>query len=419
MNPAIDWIVYATTALVVGVLSGAYHALEIISLGWAGEGDADDETDRVAGWFFSEPARNGAALAAARAVAAAALLVVSVRIGLDWFGAFAGALALSAFVGASLILPDLVARMFAYRDPAGLLHAVRPVAAAAVYVFRPAAEAARRLALATFPRAVDSTAFRLAPLRQKIELFGRQNGEETDEDQLVSSVLEFGETRVREVMVPRIDVVGLDADVETEEAVRKVVEAGHSRYPVFEGAPDRIVGTLHAKDLLRKISEGEDCSLRELMREAFFVPESKRIDEMLAEFKTRRQHLAVVVDEYGGTAGIVTLEDVLEEIVGDIQDEFDTEEALVQRVDDDTVLVDARVRLDELGEELGLELPEEAADSLGGLLYDAIGHVPEVGETWRFGGLVFEVQSVERQRIERVAVRGLASRRREAGDHTG
>jgi CBS domain containing-hemolysin-like protein len=419
MSPVIDWIVYAAAALVVGLLSGAYHALEVISLGWAGEGDPDDEADRVAGWFFTEPGRNGAALAAARGAVAAVLLAAATRIGLDMVGAAAGGLALAAFLGASLLVPDLIARPLAFRDPSGLLQAVRPFAAAAVYAFRPVVALGRHAALAVFPRLPDSTAFRLAPLRQKIELFGRQNGEETDEDQLVSSVLEFGETRVREVMVPRIDVVGLDADMETEEALRTVVETGHSRYPVYEGALDRIVGTLHAKDLLGKLAAGEDCSLRELVREALFVPESKRIDEMLAEFKTRRQHLAVVVDEYGGTAGIVTLEDVLEEIVGDIQDEFDTEEALVQRIDDDAVIVNARIRLDELGEELGVELPEETADSLGGLLYHAIGHVPEVGESWRFGSLVFEVESVERQRIERVIVRGLASRGREAGDNAG
>jgi len=419
MSPFVDWIIYAAAALAVGLLSGAYHALEVISLGWAGEGDPDDETDRVAGWFFSEPDRNGAALAGARAASAAVLLVAATRIGLGLFGAAAGALVLSIFVGASLLLPDLIARPLAFRDPARLLRAVRPVAAAGIYAFRPVVALARRVALAAFPRVVDTTAFRLAPLRQKIERFGRQNGEETDEDQLVSSVLEFGETRVREVMVPRIDVVGLDADMETEAALQTVVETGHSRYPVYEGAPDRIVGVLHAKDLLGKLAAGEDCTLRELIRDAFFVPESKRIDEMLAEFKTRRQHLAVVVDEYGGTAGIVTLEDVLEEIVGDIQDEFDTEEALVQPIDDDAVKVDARIRLDELAEELGVALPEETAESLGGLLYHTIGHVPAVGESWRLGSLVFEVESVERQRIERVIVRGLASVRREAGDNAG
>jgi CBS domain containing-hemolysin-like protein len=188
-----------------------------------------------------------------------------------------------------------------------------------------------------------------------------------------------------------------------------IVEAGHSRIPVYEGSIDRVIGTLHTQDLLVKVLSGEDFSIRALAREAFFAPESKLITELLAEFKVRRQHLAIVVDEYGGTAGIVTLEDVIEELVGDIRDEFDSEEDLVRRLDKDTAVVNARARVEELNEMLGLDLSDAVADTLGGLLYHEIGRVPRVGDRWKHGGVEFEVQAVERQRVVRVLARGLAS----------
>jgi len=180
-----------------------------------------------------------------------------------------------------------------------------------------------------------------------------------------------------------------------------------------------VVGVLYTKDLLRRMVDGDDFSLRELGREAFFIPESKMIDDLLAEFQTRKQHLAIVVDEYGGTAGMITLEDVLEEIVGDIQDEFDTEEALVQRVDDNTAVVNAKIRVDELNEALGLELPEEVADSLGGLLYHLFERVPAAGDTWEDLPLRFELSSVEGQRIDKVKITGLVAATSEAGDGMG
>jgi CBS domain containing-hemolysin-like protein len=178
---------------------------------------------------------------------------------------------------------------------------------------------------------------------------------------------------------------------------------------LYDETIDKIVGTVYTKDLLRKAVDQEDFSLAEIARETFFVPESKMIDDLLAEFKLRKQHLAVVVDEYGGTAGIITLEDVLEEIVGDIQDEFDSEEALIERIDDDSAVCNAKVRLEEMNEILGTGLPEDGPDSLGGLLYLEIGNVPRVGEKRKLGPLTFKIQSVERQRIDKVLVTGLSS----------
>jgi CBS domain containing-hemolysin-like protein len=221
---------------------------------------------------------------------------------------------------------------------------------------------------------------------------------------------------VRDVMVPRIDIVAIDVAMDREELVPAIIDAGHSRIPVYERSIDRIIGTLHTQDLLVKVLEGEDFSIRTLAREAFFVPESKLITELLSEFKVRRQHLAIAVDEYGGTAGIVTLEDVIEELVGEIHDEFDSEEEPVRRLDRDTALVSARIHVEELNEILGISLPDDVADTLSGLLYHFIGRVPRVGDRWSHGALSFEIQAVERQRIVRVLVRGLASVGAAAGE---
>ncbi|MCH7549472.1 MAG: HlyC/CorC family transporter [Candidatus Krumholzibacteriota bacterium] len=231
--------------------------------------------------------------------------------------------------------------------------------------------------------------------------------------------MEFGETRVREVMVPRIDIVAISSGMNREEAVNLIVDAGHSRIPVYEDTIDRVIGVIYTKDLLRQALSGSDFSLRDLTREAFFVPESKMIDELLTEFRARRQHLAVVVDEYGGTAGIVTLEDVLEEIVGDIQDEFDSEEELIRRIDADSAVCNAKVRVDELNEALGIHLSNEVADSLGGILYHMIGQIPRVGDSWALSPLLFEIQSIERQRIDKVLITGLASAAGDLEDSSG
>ena len=274
-------------------------------------------------------------------------------------------------------------------------------------------KAARRFS----PRLVDALVFPALTFQEKIELVGKRDGQvETDEQTLVSSVFEFGDTRVREVMVPRIDMVAVNVHMDPSEAVEVVVGAGHSRVPVFDESIDKIIGVVYTKDILERMVNEKEFTLSSLLRPAYFVPESKMIDELLSEFKKLKAHLAVVVDEYGGTAGLVTLEDVLEELVGDIQDEFDSEEALIKRLDDDTALCNARVRLDDINEALGLDLPEGDVDTLGGFLYETIGRVPRVGDKLQRGPISFEIQSVVRQRIDKVRIKGLSSIHRDIED---
>jgi CBS domain containing-hemolysin-like protein len=421
MGIELDFALYALSMLLLGIFSGACVALEILSLSTSDRfSENEDEDAEYVDRLMEDPVRNGIALAIARSLAVGFTVVLAVRVGyLHLFGVAERPLLYTAlFTAASLIVPLFIAKVLAVRGAERFAAATRVITYPAALVLRPAAVVAEGVVRRTSPGLLKSLVFQIVPLKQKIEMFGAQYGEPPDEEQkLMESVLDFGETRVREVMVPRIDIVAVNVTTDVDEAIRTIMDAGHSRVPIFEETIDNILGNVYTKDLLRKIVEGEAVSLADLAREPFFVPESKMIDDLLTEFKTRKQHLAVVVDEYGGTAGIVTLEDVLEEIVGDIQDEFDREEALIERVDDDTAVCNAKVHLDDLNEELGIEFAQtdDMPDSLGGLLYQIIGRVPRIGDTQRMDGIEFEIQSVERQRIDKVVIRGLSSI--DSGEH--
>ena len=227
---------------------------------------------------------------------------------------------------------------------------------------------------------------------------------EEEEKEMIYSIFEIGDTVAREIMVPRIDMLALDVSTPLSQAVDEALEAGHSRIPIYQDNIDNIVGLLYAKDLLRAWKNGgQGSNLRDVLRPAYFVPETKKVDELLAELQQKRIHLAVVVDEYGGTAGIVTLEDIVEEIVGEIRDEYDVnEESLFERLKDDEYIFDARIDLDEVNELLRLNLPSGDSDSLGGFIYGQLGHVPAAGEKVPAGSVTFEVLNVTGRRIRKV-----------------
>lgn len=226
---------------------------------------------------------------------------------------------------------------------------------------------------------------------------------EEDEKEMIYSIFELGETMAREVMVPRIDIVAVDIQTPPEEVVRVIAETGHSRIPVHEGTVDGIVGLVYAKDLLLHLQgDGPRPSLREMLRPAYFVPETKKVDDLLREMQQRRIHMAIVVDEYGGTAGLVTVEDILEEIVGEIQDEYDAEEPSFEQVGEEEYILDARMNLDDVNDLLKADLPTETADTLGGLIYDALGRVPVPGDSLQIGEWRVEVLTVSDRRIRKV-----------------
>jgi CBS domain containing-hemolysin-like protein len=229
---------------------------------------------------------------------------------------------------------------------------------------------------------------------------------ENEEKEMIYSVLQFGDKTVREVMIPRIDVMAVSLDTSLDEALTVLLDSGHSRIPVYEESIDNIKGLLYAKDLLRILqSSANRKPIAELMRKPFFVPESKRADELLAELKSKKVHMAVVVDEYGGTAGIVTFEDLIEEIIGDIQDEYDTnEEQEYIELGPNTYRVDAGISLTDFNDLLEVELPTEESDTVGGFLFAEFGRVPEVGETLEHNTLILRIESLDGRRIRKVHV---------------
>lgn len=238
---------------------------------------------------------------------------------------------------------------------------------------------------------------------------GQPDGGSLDqgERQMIYSIFRFGDTLCREVMVPRIEVLALEGDTTIQEATRALVASGHSRIPVFEESIDNVVGMLYAKDLLRlHLESGQEQTIRPYVRPAYFVPESKKVDDLLAEMQSKRVHIAVVVDEYGGMAGLVTLEDIVEEIVGEIRDEYDQgEDILFQQISPDEMLFVGRTDLDDLNELLGTHLTKDLADTVGGYLYGTLGHVPVEGEQVSVEGWVLTVEMVTGRRIRRVRAR--------------
>ena len=226
-----------------------------------------------------------------------------------------------------------------------------------------------------------------------------------EEKEMIYSIFELGDTLAREVMVPRIDVVALEMNTLMLDALDTIMEAGHSRIPVFEETIDNVLGVLYAKDLLPYLRQGRtDLPLRKILREAYYVPETKRASDLLPDLQQRRVHMAIVVDEYGGMAGLVTIEDLLEEIVGEIQDEYDSEEPFVEFVNDNEYVFDARVDLDDLNRLMNVELPTDDNDTLGGFIYTELGKVPKVGDKVDFENMGFTVESVEGRRIVKVRV---------------
>jgi CBS domain containing-hemolysin-like protein len=242
-------------------------------------------------------------------------------------------------------------------------------------------------------------------------LGGRNAPAETAKDefsserkQMIRGIHELSETTVKEVMVPRIDVFSLPADSDPAEALEKVADCGHSRIPIYRDTIDNVVGVLYAKDLLRVASRPSGFKLEAAMRKPFFVPESKRIDSLLREMKRRRVHIAIAVDEYGGTSGIVCLEDIIEVIVGEIQDEFDDEREDILPAGADMWICDGRVNLEDLNEALGISLPAGEFDTLGGYVFDLFGKIPVKYEKMSRDGIDFIIQDMDGHKINTVKI---------------
>jgi CBS domain containing-hemolysin-like protein len=221
---------------------------------------------------------------------------------------------------------------------------------------------------------------------------------------MIQGVEDLSITSVKEVMVPRIDVDFISSDTPKDELVTKIIASGHSRFPVYTDSIDNVVGVLYVKDLLKTFAENQPVDLLKIIRKPYFVPESKRIDSLLREFKRHHLHIAMAIDEYGGISGIVTMEDIIEEIVGDIQDEFDKEREDIITINENVWLCDARVDLDDLNETINADFPNEDFDSLGGFVFDLFGKVPVKYEKSSWNNYDFIVQDMEGHRINVIKV---------------
>jgi len=236
-------------------------------------------------------------------------------------------------------------------------------------------------------------------------LFKKRHSTETpDEREMIHGIRELASTSVKEIMVPRIDVVFFSLDAPVQEVLQKIVESGYSRFPVYKDTIDNVVGMLYVKDILMKLVQGQPIRFAEILRKPYFVPESKKLDSLLREMKRRKVHIAIVVDEYGGVSGIVCLEDIIEEVIGDIQDEFDDEKEEILRIGDNAFLCDARINLHDLNEELGLGLPEEDFDTLGGFVFELFGKIPARYEKVSYKNLEFVIQEMEGHKIKSVKI---------------
>jgi len=357
------------------------------------------------------------ALASAVAAVSIVELLATPLSGVSWIGERAGALALlvvTLLVSiVSIVLGELIPKGFALANPDRIaLVASGPISLFAKIVSPLVALLVLLTKVISKPFGIDPTRtpeLSAAEIRLIVEQGSQQGVLEAEEEQMISAVMSLSDSKLHEVMVPRIDIVAIDQEATFDEAVEVVLKEGHSRTPLYRESVDHIVGILYAKDLLRLIAAGGTRPrLRDIMRPALFVPESQSVDDLLHELQRRKVHMAVVLDEYGGTAGLVTIEDLLEEIVGEIQDEFDEEEPMKVEIGPGEVILDGRAAIDDLTElvEPALELEDdEEYDTLGGFVYHRIGRVPVVGDAVVIEPFVITVIKVSGRRVGKVRVR--------------
>ncbi len=242
-------------------------------------------------------------------------------------------------------------------------------------------------------------------LRMLVDVSEEEGVIEKEEAEMIESVFEFGDTAVTEVMTPRVDMECIEIEADINEAIHLVVESRHSRIPVFEENIDKIVGVLYSRDLLGLLKDGRlKTHISEAMRSTYFVPETKKLDYLLREFQKKKIQVALVVDEYGGTSGMVTLEDVLEEIVGEIADVHDMEDALIRMIGEKVAIVDAKASIDEVNDVLGANLPEEDFESIGGLIFSRLERIPTEGEELRIDNIHIKVEKMDGNRILKVKI---------------
>ena len=281
------------------------------------------------------------------------------------------------------------------------------IASPLLYILRLHDGLVRRLAGVTETTPEEQQEEKQEEFLSDLEEHRMEGAVDKEEQEMIENVLELSETTADEIMTPRTDIVAVEADADLKKVLQTIADAGHTRVPVYEGNIDNIIGLVYAKDLLGEIGKDPaQFKLRDTIREAYFVPETKLLRVLLHEFQNQKLHIAVVLDEYGGTAGIVTLEDILEELVGEITDEYEEiPPEPIKQIDADTVEVDARTYIDDVNDQFDLNLPEEEDyDTIGGFVFSRLGYIPKNDETFEYENLKFTITAAETRRIKRIKI---------------
>jgi putative hemolysin len=400
-------LLLAVAAVYVGTVETAFSTMMRLSLRLMAERGGRD--DRL-GYYLDDPIRlflpARLMLGIIFALAAMSIVILTGRVGLQSIGMLLFFVVVFIVI-CQHVLPMLIVR----KDPEGILELLLPSFDVAARVVDPLTNVLVRLIADGRKERPATFAGNGDPEEAGEQGGARQDGgdeesrDEREERRLLRSIVDFGDTLVREVMTPRPDIVAIPEDATLEQLRVLFREDAYSRFPVYRENLDNILGIVFVKDLLRAPEQDAGNGLAGLVRPATFVPETKRVSELLKEFQTNQVQLAIVVDEYGGTTGLVTLEDLLEELVGEIRDEYDVETEPVIGEDDGAFVFSAKVNFDEVRDRLHVEVEPEGFETVGGYVLTRIGRVPAAGESFEIDGLVVEVLEAERRRIHRVRMR--------------
>ncbi|MCX6130678.1 MAG: hemolysin family protein [Proteobacteria bacterium] len=346
--------------------------------------------------------------------------VMATDLAFRYFGDQAIGVAIICVTILFLILGEIIPKSFARANSETVAHYAMLIIHVLYRLFYPVVWLLSELAVIVIRKLGSDQTLQATITEEELEFLievGEKSGAIEDmKKDMINGVFEFDETKVREIMTPRTDIFALEKTHSIDQAVRMIIQSGHSRLPVYDEQIDNVIGILFAKDLLRHITDpkrnktlGTSLNLSSLVREPQFVPESKPLMEVFKELKQSKNHMAIIIDEYGGTAGLVTMEDILEEIVGDIQDEFDAEEVAILKIDEDVFDVAGSVNITEFMDFFELDEAfakdvEGEVDTMAGWMTQLLGHLPEVGQVVKHGELNFEVTEIDRHRIERLRV---------------
>lgn len=319
--------------------------------------------------------------------------------------------------GLALFVTEMLTEKLAMRDPEGWAMRMAWLGQGVLFLFAPLLWGLSRLGLQVAEAHAPVTE---DEIKTWADAETSENGLEREERQMIYSILQFGDTLVREIMVPRLDMTALSAQTGLRDAVKALLDSGHSRVPVYRGTIDDVIGVLYAKDLLKVMGlpAEQSTALPDLLRPVYFVPETKKANALLTEMQSQRIHMALVVDEYGSVSGLVTLEDILEEITGEIRDEYDSSEDMpYQQVGIDEYLFKGGIDLDEFNDVMGSDFPKTESDTVAGFIYDQLGRIPAGGEVLRVDGYLLTVEQVSGRRIRRVRARRIHDEDGEINDH--